>query len=88
MAATPKRASAAEAALVGREWTREAVERAIAALQQDFTPLDDMRASAQYRMQVAGNLLLKVWLESQGDDIATRIRAPAGGLAETANAGC
>ncbi len=86
MAATPKRASAAEAALVGTDWTREAVEQAIAALQQDFTPLDDMRASAQYRMQVAGNLLLKAWLESQGDSAETRIIAPAGGLGEAANA--
>lgn len=85
MAATPKRADAAEAALVGKDWTRETVEQAIAALAEDFTPLDDMRASAQYRMQVAGNLLLKAWLESQGDsadDLETRIMPTR----ETANA--
>lgn len=73
MAATPRRASAAEAALLGKDWTRENVEQAVAALQQDFTPIDDMRASAQYRRQVAGNLLLKAWLESQDDAGETRI---------------
>jgi xanthine dehydrogenase small subunit len=86
MAATPKRAAAAEAALLGKDWTREAVEQAIAALAGDFTPLDDMRASARYRMQVAGNLLLKAWLESQGDTADTRIMPPASDLGETANA--
>ncbi|MCH8862349.1 MAG: xanthine dehydrogenase small subunit [Proteobacteria bacterium] len=85
MAATPKRASATEAALVGKAWTRETVEQAVESLRKDFTPLDDMRASAQYRMQVAGNLLLKTWLESQSDGadgLETRIMPTR----ETANA--
>ena len=57
MAATPRRAHAAEAALKDRRWTREHVEEAVAALAQEFTPLSDHRGSAQYRALVAGNLL-------------------------------
>ena len=63
MAGIPKRASAAEAALNGEPFTRNAVELAAAALGRDFTPLTDMRASADYRLKVAGNLLRKCYLE-------------------------
>ena len=73
MAATPRRASGAEAALQGKDWTRETVDRAVVALASDFTPIDDLRASAAYRMQVAGNLLVKAYLEAQGDVAETRI---------------
>lgn len=67
MAPVPKRAELAEAALVGRPWKRETVEAAMAALERDFTPIDDWRASAGYRMTVARNLLRKCWLESSGE---------------------
>jgi xanthine dehydrogenase small subunit len=33
----------------------------------DFTPLTDQRASAAYRLQVAHNLLLRLWLETRPD---------------------
>lgn len=64
MAATPKRASACEAALVGRPWTGETVETAVDALSQDFAPITDMRASAAYRLEAAGNLIRRAHLES------------------------
>ncbi len=73
MAATPRRASGAEAALQGKAWTRKTVDRAVVALASDFRPLDDLRASAAYRMQVAGNLLVKAYLEAQGAGVETRI---------------
>ncbi len=57
MAATPKRAAKAEAALVGRPWTEATVEVAAAQLAEDFTPLSDHRGSAAYRATVAANLL-------------------------------
>jgi xanthine dehydrogenase small subunit len=66
MADTPKRASACEAALVGKPWDRASCERAAAALAQDYTPLTDMRASAGYRLTVAQNLLRKFHLEASG----------------------
>ena len=65
MAATPKRAKACEAALIGQSWTETAVRAAMAALEHDFAPLTDMRASAWYRLEAAKNLLLRVYLESQ-----------------------
>ena len=67
MAATPKRAGACEAALIGQPWAPEAVRAAAEALAQDFQPIDDMRASAAYRLQVAKNLLLRAVLETTED---------------------
>ncbi|MEM8576773.1 MAG: FAD binding domain-containing protein [Pseudomonadota bacterium] len=57
MAGTPRRAAQAEAALVGKPWTEATVRAAMAALERDFTPLTDMRASAAYRMQAAQAML-------------------------------
>ncbi len=65
MAATPKRAAACEAALTGQPWTEVAVRAAAEALAQDFQPIDDMRASAAYRLQAAQNLIHRAWLESK-----------------------
>jgi len=64
MAATPKRAARAEAALTGQPWTRATVVAAGEALAQDFTPLTDMRASSEYRATVARNLLLRFHIEN------------------------
>lgn len=72
MAATPKRASNAEAALVGKPWNQQTIENAMTAMKQDFTPLTDMRASAGYRMQATQNLLMKVYVEALGE-AATRL---------------
>ncbi len=59
MAGTPKRAAAVEAALTGQPWTRQTIQDARVAMAQDFTPMDDMRASSSYRLNVAENLLLR-----------------------------
>ncbi|KQT47469.1 FAD-binding molybdopterin dehydrogenase [Aureimonas sp. Leaf454] len=66
MAATPKRAAMAEAALLGAPFDAAAAERAASKLGEDFTPLDDMRASSAYRLTVARNLLLRFGLEASG----------------------
>ncbi|WP_348753197.1 xanthine dehydrogenase small subunit [uncultured Aquincola sp.] len=68
MAGVVKRAAAAEAAVLGQAWTEATVQAAQAALLQDFKPLTDMRASAEYRMQVAQNLLMRFWLETRAAD--------------------
>jgi xanthine dehydrogenase small subunit len=67
MAATPKRARAVEAALVGKAWKMETIEAAIAAFAEDFQPISDMRASAEYRLLTAQNLLLRFFLETTGE---------------------
>ncbi|MDD2874982.1 MAG: xanthine dehydrogenase small subunit [Azoarcus sp.] len=66
MAATPKRASHAEATLIGRPFDDAALSDARAALALDFQPLSDMRASAEYRMTVAQNLLARLHHELAG----------------------
>jgi xanthine dehydrogenase small subunit len=57
MAATPRRAANAEAALL-----KDGFEAARAALASDFQPLDDWRGTAAYRLQVATNLLRRLEL--------------------------
>jgi xanthine dehydrogenase small subunit len=64
MAAIPKRAERCEQSLIGQAWTEAAVETAAAALDQDYTPLSDMRASAAYRRLVAQNLLRRFFMET------------------------
>ncbi|MEQ5827876.1 xanthine dehydrogenase small subunit [Sulfitobacter sp. NFXS29] len=66
MAATPKRATAAEAALVGQPWSEDTIRKAMAAITDDFTPLSDMRASASYRMEAAQNMLLRYFHDANG----------------------
>lgn len=67
MAATPKRAALAEAALCGQPWNEASLQAAMTALAQDFAPLSDMRASSAYRMRGAQNLLRRFWLETRLD---------------------
>ena len=68
MAATPKRAETGEAVLLGQEWSESAFVAAGQALDRDFTPISDWRASAEYRALVARNLLTRFYLDrSQAD---------------------
>ena len=67
MAATPKRASAAEDTVRGQRWTEATVNAAMAAMAQDYKPLSDMRASGEYRMKAAQNLLKRYWFETRQD---------------------
>ncbi len=63
MAGTPKRARRAEAALLGKAWDEANIRKAMQELSKDFTPLDDARASAQYRMKLAQNAILRAFEE-------------------------
>jgi xanthine dehydrogenase small subunit len=71
MAAIPKRAGHCEKTLLGKVWELGSIEDAMAALDNDFTPLTDMRATADYRLRVAGNLLMRFYHEVKGADEAT-----------------
>ena len=66
MAATPKRAKAVEAALIGKPWMEATVEAALPAYDSDFTPLTDMRATAEYRALAGKNLLRRFFAETSG----------------------
>jgi xanthine dehydrogenase small subunit len=67
MAAIPKRARACEQALEGQRLDDHTLERAASALGEDFQPISDARASADYRARVAANLLTRLRHEWQGD---------------------
>lgn len=75
MAAIAKRATACEQALIGAEWNSATLERACAALGDDFTPLSDFRASKEYRLLTARNLLRKAFIELQTPHVQTRVTA-------------
>ncbi|WP_299850236.1 xanthine dehydrogenase small subunit [uncultured Roseovarius sp.] len=76
MAATPKRAASAEAALVGQPWSEATFDTAAEALPRDFAPLSDWRASSNYRMRAAQNLLRRFFLEHDGAaDLSVRLSA-------------
>jgi len=78
MAPIPARAHHAEAALVGKTWDETSADAAIAALTQDFEPISDMRASADYRLRAAGNLLRRFLLEHRPRSAPLRTHAIEG----------
>lgn len=66
MAEKTERARNTERALAGNPLDASTIGLAQAALAQDFQPISDVRATAQYRLQVAGNLLERMRLELSG----------------------
>jgi len=66
MAATPKRAKHAEEALIGQAWSWATVSAMRDAFDEDYQPLTDWRATAEYRSLTAKNLLTRFFLETTG----------------------
>jgi xanthine dehydrogenase small subunit len=64
LAAIPKRAGACEAAMTGQPWNTATIKAGMQALGEDFEPIDDMRASAAYRLKCAQNLVQRFHLET------------------------
>ena len=69
MAGIPMRARATEAALTGQPWTAETVAAGQAAMAVDFSPISDMRASADYRLAAARGLLERCWRADTGQRV-------------------
>ena len=69
----PRRALKTEAALTGQPWSEATVHRAIAIIREEFQPTTGVRASANYRRQVTGNLLQRFWLESQAQPVMANL---------------
>jgi xanthine dehydrogenase small subunit len=63
MGPTPARARHAESALIGHGFSEAVFERAKDEIRLDFQPISDMRASAEYRLEVAANLLRRFYLD-------------------------
>ncbi len=66
MAGIPKRANIVEKLISGRVWDQNTIALGKAAFARDFTPMSDVRGSAEYRMLSAQNLLQRFYLETQG----------------------
>ncbi len=90
MAATPKRASHAEAVLAGAQWHEATAQAAMIALGNDYAPLSDMRATSDYRLEAAKNTLYRFWLETRPHqplgkealDVRAVCAAGAGGMVD------
>ena len=63
MAPIPKRAINCEKILINSNLSEESFERAKKKLEKDFNPINDTRATKNYRMEVAKNLLMKCFIE-------------------------
>jgi CO/xanthine dehydrogenase FAD-binding subunit len=66
IAATPVRAERTEAALDGRHPVRATADSAVAALEGEIHPIDDVRSTADYRRLVAGRVLRRLLREEGG----------------------
>ncbi|HQP04459.1 MAG: xanthine dehydrogenase small subunit [Bacteroidales bacterium] len=64
MAAVTSFAVKTQSFLNSREWNRKYIEQAIQILSEEFTPISDARADANYRKNVAANLLLKFFIST------------------------
>lgn len=73
MAATPKRATNVEQNLIGKPWTKETISNSAKFIEDDYAPLSDWRASSEYRMLVAKNLLHRFFAEMTSDDDETQL---------------
>ena len=78
MAGIPKRAAAAEAALVGQLFCKASFDAAAKAVLTDFQPLSDWRASAEYRSAISANLFRRFWLEQTEPDLPVRLNYAVG----------
>ena len=72
MAGIPKRAAHVEAALLGQPWSLQTLKAACAAFAQDFQPLSDMRASSDYRLLTAQNLLTRYFHDLSGQPVSVQ----------------
>jgi xanthine dehydrogenase small subunit len=65
VAATPVRAIVVETMLMGQPWTLATIQQIKPTLRATFTPLTDLRGSADYRKLLIANLFEKFFVESQ-----------------------
>ena len=63
MSEIPKRASTIEKKLINSDFSENTFSKIVNLINKDFSPIDDMRASKNYRLSVAKNLLLKAFHE-------------------------
>ncbi|MFK7866355.1 MAG: xanthine dehydrogenase small subunit [Alphaproteobacteria bacterium] len=67
MAGIPAHAIHAQQAMLGQPFSLKTIEHAAHEITKDFKPLSDMRASAEYRTQIAANLLKRFYADTQSE---------------------
>ncbi len=70
VAAMPARAKKTETALLGKVWNEETVQGVLPVLRTEFTPISDVRGSADYRSGLVTSLLEK-FFHSVGDEVTS-----------------
>ncbi|NJP08678.1 MAG: xanthine dehydrogenase small subunit [Leptolyngbyaceae cyanobacterium RU_5_1] len=66
VAATPVRAIAIEQQLIGKPWNMTTIQQIKPLLETAFTPLTDLRGTAEYRKLLIANLFEKFFVETSG----------------------
>jgi len=69
MAPIPKRAIYCEKILLNSDLSEDIILKAQMSLEKDFQPINDMRASKNYRMEIAKNLLMKCFIEIKNNKL-------------------
>jgi xanthine dehydrogenase large subunit len=67
VAAMPSRAKKTEAELLGKVWSAEAIASVLPILRTEFTPISDVRGSAEYRSGLITGLLEKFYYRTSDD---------------------
>jgi len=70
VAPTPIRARQTEAAMLDKPWTPDTVQRVLPILQTEFTPISDVRGTAEYRRGLVNSLLQKFHCDSAAADLS------------------
>lgn len=78
VAATPVRATQTENYLMGKIFCEEVVEQAATILENEFSPLSDLRGSEWYRRKLVGNFLRGFFIETQSSEFVALPNHPTG----------
>jgi xanthine dehydrogenase small subunit len=65
MADRTKRANSAERFMTGKSWSRILAEQLQVFIDEDFSPISDVRGSAEFRRVAARNLIMKFWSDTK-----------------------
>ena len=74
VAPMPKRARETEQAITGRKWNEKTRAKALEVLATEFTPISDVRGSADFRRSLVTSLLDKFFQEEVADGLANVTR--------------
>ena len=70
VAAMPARATKTEAALLGKVWSAETIQSVLPVLRTEFTPISDVRGTAEYRSGLITSLLEKFFHQRAADALS------------------